>query len=290
MSFQLITDSCSDLPVSFVEEHQIAIISMTIQLEGKELVDDLGKTFDKEAFFQDLKNGKLATTSQINIGTYYERFKPFVEKQQDVLYLAFSSALSGSYNNALAAVEMLKEEFQTVNITVIDTKAACLGEGLLVYQAALLKDQGKSLSEVASWVEENKMNLHSWVTVDDLKHLERGGRISSVAATMGSLLNVKPIIIVNKAGGLVPISKVRGRKRSLNYLIDKTVEGIQNPTEQTILVGHVGVPEEAEQVKLELVNRLDVKDVLVYSFGPTIASHTGFGSIAIFSFGSKRVE
>lgn len=288
MDYQIFTDSCSDLPLSLVESHNISIISMIVTVDGEEYIDDLGKTFDRDAFFQQLKEGKQAATSQINIGTYYEAFKPFVEKGVPILYLAFSSALSGSYNNALSAVEMLKDAYETVAITVIDTKAACLGEGLLVYQAALLKEQGKSLEEVVEWVENHKMKLHSWVTVDDLKHLERGGRISSVAATMGSLLNVKPIIVVNPAGGLESIAKVRGRKKSLSYLVNQTVTGLRDAAEQTILIGHVGVPEEAEEIKQELLKKVKVKDIFVYPYGPTIAAHTGFGSIAVFSFGEDR--
>ncbi|CRH20120.1 DegV family protein [Carnobacterium maltaromaticum] len=289
MSYQIFTDSCSDLSLEFVEKHKIAIISMIISIDGKEYSDDLGKTFNRNQFFQQLKEGKQATTSQINIGTYYEAFKPFVEKSEPILYLAFSSGLSGSYNNAVSAVQMLEDKFGTVDITVIDTKAACLGEGLLVYQAALMKEQGKTLTEVAQWVENHKMNLHSWVTVDDLKHLERGGRISSVAATMGSLLSVKPIIVVTPEGTLEPVAKVRGRKKSLHYLVDKTVEGLRDPENQTIIVGHVGVPEEAEEVKKELSEKVKVKEILVYPYGPTIAAHTGFGSMAVFSFGEVRV-
>ncbi|MGX7418503.1 DegV family protein [Carnobacterium gallinarum] len=289
MSYQIFTDSCSDLPLDFVEQQKIAIISMIITIDGKEYIDDLGKTFDRANFFEQLKEGKQAATSQINIGTYYEAFKPYVEKGEPILYLAFSSSLSGSYNNALSAVQMLKDAYETVDITVIDTKAACLGEGLLVYQAALLKEQGKSLTEVAEWVESHKMKLHSWVTVDDLKHLERGGRISSVAATMGSLLNVKPIIIVNREGSLEPIAKVRGRKKSLHYLVNKTVEGLRNDAEQTIIIGHVGVPDEAEAIKKALLEQVQVKEILIYSYGPTIATHTGFGSVAVFSFGEERI-
>ncbi|WP_313469472.1 DegV family protein, partial [Carnobacterium sp.] len=186
MSYKIMADSCCDLPIEFVEEHNIHIMNMIVNMEGKEYIDDLGKTFDREAFFQKIKNGEIATTSQINIGTYLEVFKYYIEENIPVLYLAFSSGLSGSYNNALAAVEMLREEYETVDITIIDTLAVCLGDGLLIYEAVQRKIAGASLEEVAQWVEENKTKLHSWVTVEDIKHLERGGRISAVSATLGT--------------------------------------------------------------------------------------------------------
>lgn len=288
MSYKLITDSCCDLPYTFIEEQDIDVVNLTVHMNGKELVDDMGKTFDRNQFFQELKNGAIATTSQINIGTYIEEFEKYVKQDIPVLYIAFSSGLSGSYNNAVAAVEQLKEDYSNVNITIVDSKAACLGEGLLVYEAAMRKTAGASLEEVAKWLEENKMKLHSWVTVDDIKHLERGGRISALSATLGTLLNVKPIIVVNPEGGLVPAGKVRGRKKSLHHLVNKTIEGIVNPEQQTLFIGHVGVPEEAEMVKQELLDQLNVKDIKVYPYGPTIASHTGFGSLSIFSMGEER--
>ena len=288
MTYKIMTDACCDLPLEFVEENNIAIINMTININGKEHVDDLGKTFDREAFFQLVKNGETATTSQINIGTYLEVFRQYIEKDEPVLYLAFSSGLSGSYNNAMAAVEMLKEEYGTIDITVVDTLAACLGEGLLVYEAVRLKTMGKSLLEVTQWVEEYKVKLHSWVTVEDIKHLERGGRISAVSATLGTLLNVKPIIVMDHIGKLVPFAKVRGRKKSMQFLVQKTIDGMIEPEKQTLFIGHVGTPEDALWMKNAILEKTTVKDVQIYPYGPTIASHTGFGSMAIFSFGNSK--
>lgn len=288
MSYKIMADSCCDLPIEFVEEHNIHIMNMIVNMEGKEYIDDLGKTFDREAFFQKIKNGEIATTSQINIGTYLEVFKYYIEENIPVLYLAFSSGLSGSYNNALAAVEMLREEYETVDITIIDTLAVCLGDGLLIYEAVQRKIAGSSLEEVAQWVEENKTKLHSWVTVEDIKHLERGGRISAVSATLGTLLNVKPIIVMNRSGKLVPFAKARGRKKSLQFLVQKTVDGMIDPQDQTLFIGHAGVPEDAIWVKEAIQEKVAVKDIKIYPYGPTIAAHTGFGSLAVFSFGDER--
>ncbi|MGY3777572.1 DegV family protein [Isobaculum melis] len=288
MTFKMITDSCCDLPASFLAEHDIDIVSMIVTMDNKEYIDDMGKTFDVEWFYQQLKEGKQASTSQINLGTYYETFKPYVEQKMPVLYLAFSSALSGSYNNALAAVQMLKDEFDQVDVVVLDTKAACLGEGMLVYEAALMKAAGKSREEVMDWLAENAGKVHSWVTVDDLNHLERGGRISKTAAAVGSLLNVKPIIVVDKEGALISVGKARGRKKSIETLIKNTIDGIVDSEKQTLFVGHVGVPEDGEYIKERLAEALKVKEIIVLGFGPTIAAHTGFGSLAVFSFGKER--
>ena len=288
MEYKIIADSCCDLPLDFIKNNDIEIINLMINMDGKDYLDDMGETFDRDAFFEALKNGAMATSSQVNIGTFLEVFKKYVEKGQPVLFLGLSSALSGSYNNAVTAVEMLKEEYDQVNITIVDSKAACLGEGLLVFEAVNLKKEGKSLEEVVNWLEEYKMKLHSWVTVDDIRHLERSGRISSVSATLGSVLNVKPIIVMNEKGGLVPSAKVRGRKKSLHYLINKTVEGMIDPANQTVFIGHVGVPEEAEWIKKEIESKIKVKEIQVHPYGPTIAAHTGFGSVALFSFGDVR--
>ncbi|MER2174508.1 MAG: DegV family protein [Carnobacterium sp.] len=288
MDYKIIADSCCDLPLDFIKNNDIEIINLMINMDGKDYLDDMGETFDRDAFFEALKNGAMATSSQVNIGTFLEVFKKYVEKEQPVLFLGLSSALSGSYNNAVTAVEMLKEEYEQVDITIVDSKAACLGEGLLVYEAVNRKNEGQSLEEVVDWLEEYKMKLHSWVTVDDIRHLERSGRISSVSATLGSVLNVKPIIVMNEKGGLVPFAKVRGRKKSLHYLINKTVEGMIDPETQTVFIGHVGVLEEAEWIKKEIESKIKVKDIQVYPYGPTIAAHTGFGSVALFSFGDVR--
>jgi DegV family protein with EDD domain len=288
MEYQLLTDSCCDLPLEIMDQYDIDVMNFTIHMEGEELIDDMGRTFDKAAFFERLKNGATASTSQVNVHTYLEKFKYYIEKGIPLLYLGFSSGLSGSFNSARQALQMLKEEYDDPKVTIIDTQAASLGEGLLVYEVAKRKAQGASLEEVIKWVEDNKGKVHSWVTVDDIGHLKRGGRISATQATLGSLLNVKPIIVMTKEGKLVPNGKVRGRKKSLQKLIDETVNGIVDPENQTLFVGHVGVPDDAAFVKGKLESALPVKEVKVSSYGPTVAAHTGFGSLAIFSLGKER--
>ncbi|MCC5894998.1 MAG: DegV family protein [Alkalibacterium sp.] len=288
MDYQLITDSCCDLPLEIVAEYDLDIVNFTTNIGGEDLIDDMGKTFDKAAFFQRLKNGETASTSQVNVHSYIEKFKEYIDKGMPAVYLAFSSGLSGSLNNAIQAREMLKEEYGEIDLSIIDTKAASLGEGLLVYEAAKRKKEGFSKEALIEWVEENKLNYHSWVTVDDIKHLQRGGRISATAATVGSLLSVKPIIVMNQEGKLIPVAKVRGRKKSIQHLVDQTINNIKDVEDHALFIGHVGVPEEAELIKEKLLEHLNPSEIIVSSYGPTVAAHTGFGSLAVFSYGEMR--
>ncbi len=187
-----------------------------------------------------------------------------------------------------SAVELLKEEYEVPEIYVFDTKAASIGEGLLVLEAARLKKEGKSIEETLEWLEKNYLKVHSWVTVDDLKYLERGGRISKASATLGSLLSVKPIITVDKEGRLTNVDKVRGRNKSIQTIVNETVKTIVAPLDQIVYVAYAGDLESAEKAKRLLEEQIKMKDVKLYPLGPTIASHTGYGCIAIFSMGISR--
>lgn len=286
--FAIITDSCCDLPYEYLTANDVDFISMTINLEGRELIDDLGKTFDYTAFIEEVKGGKMPLTSQLNISTLLEAFKPYVEQQKPLVYLALSANLSGSYNNALAAIEVLKEDYQEVPIVVIDSKAASLGEGLLVNELIRYRNEGVSLDEISTKLAVKIANVHSWVTVDDLAHLNRGGRISRTTAAVGSLIKVKPILIMDHEGKLANVSSVRGRKNSLKKIAEETINGIVEAEKQNIYIAYAGDLVAAEQVQGYLEEKIKVNSITILPMGPTISSHTGYGAIAVFSFGKKR--
>ncbi len=286
--FDLLVDSCCDLPFDYLKENNVELVSMIINLNYKEYVDDLGKTFDYNWFMDQLKLGEMPSTSQINIGTYSEVFKKYINSEIPLLYVAFSSELSGSQRNAYSALRLLEEENESVNVKIIDSKAASLGEGLLVKEMIKQRADGKTIDEAINWLENNINRVHSWVTVNDLNHLERGGRISKTSAAIGSLVKIKPIINVDKNGKLVNVGKTRGRNKSLEKIVSETKRTIENSEEQTLLVAYAGDLEAAEHVKELIEKNIPVKGIELLPMGPTIASHTGYGAIAIFSYGINK--
>lgn len=286
--FDLLVDSCCDLPFDYLKENNVELVSMIINLNYKEYVDDLGKTFDYNWFMDQLKLGEMPSTSQINIGAYSEVFKKYINSEIPLLYVAFSSELSGSQRNAYSALRLLEEENESVNVKIIDSKAASLGEGLLVKEMIKQRADGKTIDEAINWLENNINRVHSWVTVNDLNHLERGGRISKTSAAIGSLVKIKPIINVDKNGKLVNVGKTRGRNKSLEKIVSETKRTIENSEEQTLLVAYAGDLEAAKHVKELIEKNISVKGIELLPMGPTIASHTGYGAIAIFSYGINK--
>lgn len=286
--FDLLVDSCCDLPFDYLKENNVELVSMIINLNYKEYIDDLGKTFDYNWFMDQLKLGEMPSTSQINIGAYSEVFKKYINSEIPLLYVAFSSELSGSQRNAYSALRLLEEENESVNIKIIDSKAASLGEGLLVKEMIKQRADGKTIDEAINWLENNINRVHSWVTVNDLNHLERGGRISKTSAAIGSLVKIKPIINVDKNGKLVNVGKTRGRNKSLEKIVSETKRTIENSEEQTLLVAYAGDLEAAEHVKELIEKNIPIKGIELLPMGPTIASHTGYGAIAIFSYGINK--
>jgi DegV family protein with EDD domain len=233
-----------------------------------------------------MRNGTMATTSAVNPDGWAELMKPALEARQDVLVMAFSSGLSTTYQSAVIAAKDLQEEYPERTILVVDTLCAALGQGLLVKLACDKRDAGLSIEEVASWVEANKLNLCHWVTVDDLSHLKRGGRISATTALVGTMLNVKPIIHVDNEGHLINSSKVRGRKAAMEYLVkkfDETCIDFDN-----VFIAHGDCPEDAAALEAMIRAKHEIKNVTTGYVGPVIGAHTGPGVLVLFFLGSKR--
>ena len=288
MDTVLLIDSCSDLPRSYVDENAIPFVSLVCNFKDREYKDDFGKSISYKEFFDAVRNGEMPSTAQVNVYEYTEIFKKYATEGKSVIYLGFSSALSGSLNSAYLARDMVMEEIKDADITIVDSKSASLGEGLLAYNANEMLKAGASKDEVVSWLETNKLKVNHWFTVDDLGHLRRGGRLSGTAAFLGTLLDIKPVLKVDDEGRLIPISKVKGRKKSIKTLFEMLQENITAPEEQVIAISHGDCIEDAEYLKEMILKEYNVKDVIINHVGPVIGAHTGPGVVALFFFGYKR--
>lgn len=288
MKTVIITDSCSDLPLEFVEQYQIPVVNMNFRLGDNDYLDDFGKTISYKQFYDAVRDGQMSTTSQVNVQDFIDIYRKYVQKGVSLIYICFSSALSGTYNNAVIARNMILEEYPTADITVIDTKAASMGEGILVHHAVKMLENGASKEKIVDWVENNKLRIAHWVTVEDLNHLKRGGRLTGAAAFVGTVLNIKPIIHVDNDGRLVPVGKIKGRKKSIRTLVEKMEKTIQNPEEQTIFINHGDSPDDANYMADLIRSKFKVKDIIINHIGPVIGSHSGPGTLALFFIGSER--
>ncbi len=286
--FKLITDSTADLPAEYLQEHNVGCIKLSYIIDG--VTYGQGRELPPREFFDMMRGGKMPTTSQVNP----EEAKAFLEKavqtDKEILLLAFSSGLSGTYNNIRLAAEELMEERPDCKIIVIDTLCASMGEGLIVHKAVGLRDAGKSMEEVAEWVKSNLLNVVHVFTVDDLFHLYRGGRVSKTTAVIGTLAGIKPILHVDNEGHLININKVRGRKKSLVTLVDYMAERVAgyDPENDMVMISHGDALEDAEFVRDQVKVRLGIQNFLINSLGPVIGAHTGPGLIALFFMGTER--
>ena len=286
MSYQIFTDSCCDFSPEFYEKLDLRYVPLSLEFRGQ-VTDDRNDDSLKE-LYDGLRAGEPAKTSAINPTRWSEAMEPVLAAGQDILVLAFSSGLSTTYQSAVIAAEELKESYPDRTIRVVDTLSASLGQGLLVWYACQKRDAGMSLDEVANWVEENKLHLCHWFTVDDLMHLKRGGRVSAATAVMGTMLQIKPVLHVDDEGHLINVSKSRGRKASLNALADRMVQTCLPGENDTIFISHGDCLEDAEYVGNLLKERCGVKNVIINYVGAVIGSHTGPGVVALFFLGQQR--
>ena len=284
--FVIVSDSTVDLPKEYLQSKQVPIISLSYIMDGV-TYEEMDGLSHKE-FFEKLRAGSLPTTSQINPEQAREALEPFAKEGKDILYIGFSSGLSGSYNSVRMAAEDLKEEYPDINIIAIDSLCACMGEGLLLYKALELKEHGMSMEEIAKWVEANKLHICHNVTVDDLNHLHRGGRISKTTAVVGSMIKIKPIIHMSDEGKLVVIGKERGRKKSLVSIVDRMEKQMQGYDNDIVMITHGDCIEDAEFVKKQVEERFGIHNVMINGIGSVIGSHTGAGVVAVFFLGDKR--
>lgn len=288
-SYKIITDSTTDLSPALIAEMDVHVIPMQYTVDGETFENDPeGKQLSFPAFYDRLRAGATAVTSQVSMEQLRNAAKPYLEAGQDVLYLAFSSGLSGTYNTARLTAEDLREEYPDRKIIVVDTLAASMGEGLLVWHAVEHKKAGESIEQVAKWVEDNRLKLAMWFTVDDLNHLKRGGRVSGAAALLGTMLSIKPVLHVDDEGHLIPQEKVRGRKQSLEALVSHIEKTGIEPAQQVVFISHGDCEEELQFVVSLVKEKLGVKRVYTNYIGPVIGAHSGPGTVALFFMAQHR--
>lgn len=287
-NFYIVSDVTLDLTQEVIDEIGVRVIPMDFHLGDRPYThypDE--REISCEEFYKRLKAGEDSVTSQINPVTYENFFEPILASGNDILYIAFSSGLSGTYNTGRLISEQLLERYPERKIIVIDSLCASIGEGLLVYLAAMQKKAGKSLEEIAEFVEEYKTKCCHWFLVEDLNHLRRGGRLSSLEAAVGTALRICPILSTNPEGKLYVAAKVRGTKKAIEYLVKRLIEDGFQTKEQTVVIGHAGCREYAEAVAAMLTQRELVKDYMITNVGPVIGTHTGAGMCAIAFIGEN---
>ncbi|MDD7144055.1 MAG: DegV family protein [bacterium] len=283
----IMTDSTVDLPKEYlIEELQVPYIPLSYIMDGV-TYEDMSGLSGKE-FFDKIRAGSLPTTSQVNPEQAKKALEPYVKEEKDILFIGFSSALSGTFNSIRMAAEELMEEYPERKIITVDSLCACLGEGLLVYKAVQLKRAGKSLEEVAKWTEENKLHICHNVAIDDLNHLHRGGRVSKTAAIMGTMIQIKPIIHMNDNGELQVIGKQRGRKKALQHIVNMAAEQSKGWENDIIMITHGDCEEDAQYVAKLVREKMGIENILINCIGSVIGSHTGPGVVAVFCMGEKR--
>lgn len=292
MSLKILTDSSSDIPLSYIEEnaHILQFLSMPIHIEDEEYIDDLGKTLKHDYFYEKLRNGVFPTTSQINLLVFLDYFKKSHEKGDEIIYLGLSSGLSGTMNNAILAKKMILEEHEDANIHIIDTVAASGGLGSLVVHVVELVKEKKSTQEILGWINNNVLKFNHWFAIDDLEHLKKGGRIPPAIAFVGTALKVKPILTIAHDGKLKSYASVRGRIKSIRYLYDKFSEHIGDEKNKHVFVCHAHCHEDALKLKELIQQGHNPKAIHVTELSATIGAHVGIGMLAVAFLGDDVRE
>ena len=289
MTYQIITDATADLNEELLAGlPEVRIIPMHVQVNGKEYMFGPGGNITNEEFYAYLRSGQFATTSQINPETYREHFVAILKQGMDVLYLCFSSGMSKTIQSAQMAIAELQEEYPDRTILCLDTLCAAVGEGLFVMEAAWKQSQGMGIQELYSWLEDHRMNLCHWVTVDTFDHLKHGGRVSATSAAMGTLLGIKPLIHVDENGKLVAMGKPRGKKKALQALLSNMEKGWMSEISKQVIIGHGDSLEVAKELRDMVATRFPEAEIFIAPIGPIIGAHAGPGVMTVFFWGNNH--
>ncbi|MEG0252078.1 MAG: DegV family protein [Christensenellaceae bacterium] len=288
--YVLTCSSTADLPTQFTTQRDITVLPYQIFMNGKEYYDDQGVSISTHDFYDKVRAGSMPTTSMVNTERYIAFFTPFLEAGKDILHIEFSSGLSGSYDNAVLTAQQLMEKYPQRKIIIVDSLCAARGYGLFVHLISDQKIAGMPIEQAAKYAEDLKINIMHWFAVDSLEHLRRGGRVSRVSAFLGTMLNIKPVLSFNYDGKIIPIEKIRGRKKSLVELVNKMEEDIDNPDGQIVYIGHGDALEDAQYVEQLIKERFPtIKETHIHYIGPVIGAHSGPATIAIHYIGKHRI-
>lgn len=284
--YQIITDSGSDLPEALLNQLDVRRVSLTVNFKGETLNDSVDAGIKE--LYDGLRTGHTATTSAVNPDRWAAAMKETLEEGKNVLVIAFSSGLSTTYQSAVIAAEELREIYPQRKILVVDSLCASLGQGLLVYYACAKRDEGMDIESLAAWLEENRLHLCHWFTVNDLMYLKRGGRVSAATAAVGTMLNIKPVLHVDDEGHLIKVSTARGRKAAIRGLANKALELGGDYDNSTMFISHGDCIEDAKYLEEILKTECGVKEVITNYVGAVIGSHSGPGTLALFFLGKNR--
>lgn len=282
-NFEIFTDSSCDLNQDMIEKYNLKVMQLEVNIDDNPPV--LNNEIDIKKFYDQLRNGANAKTSAVTLGQFEENMRKCLDEGKDILYVGFSSGLSVTYNNGAMVMEELKDEYPDRRLCHIDTFCASMGQGLLVYYAALLRESGADIEEVQKKIEDIKDYIHHQVTVDDLFFLKRGGRIDAATAVIGSVLKFKPIIVVDKEGHLINVGKVRGRKASIKELFDRMKATANLEELGYVFISHSDCLEDVKTLEAMIKEEYKSAEVVIGDIGPVIGAHTGPGAIALCYLG-----
>lgn len=284
-NYVLLTDSCCDLTNEQLAALDVQSLPLELIMDGNPIMSD---ELDIEEFYEKLRKKGSLTTSAITFERFYECFEAILKEGKDLLYLGFSSGLSGTYNAAFVASQELAEKYPERKVLTVDTLCASLGQGLFVHLAAKNRLEGMSIDELYEWAKEKRFNLCHWFTVDDLFFLKRGGRVNAATAVMGTMLAIKPVLHVDFKGKLVNVSKVKGRRAAMDTLVENLKKTVIAPETQIMYICHGDCIADAEYVAKRMKDELGVPEVIIGYTGPVIAAHSGPGTLAVFYLGTER--
>ena len=285
--YVIMTDSCCDLSAELAAELELEVLPLRLELEGRSYRNLLdGGEIGFQEFYSKVRSGAMPVTSAVNVGEFDAAMRPILEAGKDILCLCFSSALSTTYQSACIAAQEVQETYPDCKVLVVDSRAASLGQGLLVYLTVQEKRRGRTIEEVRDFVEQKKDHICHWFTVDDLNHLKRGGRVSAAAALFGTMLQMKPVLHVDGEGHLIPVDKVRGRRASVNALLQKMDELVEDPS--VVFISHGDCEAEAVALGEAIKAKYPVERLEINYVGPVIGNHTGCGVLALFFVGKHK--